>query len=287
MRLRELSFHRLHDAGVPQIPGQRALVVVQVAAALVLLASAAIVYNAFRRVLAVNLGFDASGLTVVSADYWEPRLDSAGAIAYQREWLRRAAEEPGIAAVAVSSVIPPAAWARARWVFRGGEELPPGTRLGDSPAGGMRTYLDIVSPGFFDVMKLPINMGRGLLESDDDRGERVVVVSRRLAEIAWPNENPLGKMLSLRATEEKRLPAMRVIAVAGDVRFASIFDDAPAVAYLPAVQHPGETHSFVVRSRDGGDVPDATIRRIGTATDARVPISTTSITGEIDEQLGP
>jgi hypothetical protein len=260
---------------------------VQVAAALVLLASAAIVYNAFRRVLAVDLGFDARGLTVASADYWEPRLDSAGAIAYQREWLRRAGDEPGIAAVAVASVIPPAAWARARWVFRGGEEPPPGTRLGDSPAGGMRTYVDIVSPGFFDVMKLPITMGRGFLESDDDRGERVVVVSRRLAELAWPNENPLGKMLSLPATEEKRLPAMRVVGVAGDVRFVSIFDDAPPVAYLPAAQHPGESHLFVVRGRDGGDVPDATIRRIGTATDARVPMSTTSITGEIDEQLGP
>jgi predicted lysophospholipase L1 biosynthesis ABC-type transport system permease subunit len=94
-------------------------------------------------------------------------------------------------------------------------------------------------------------------------------------------------MLSLPATEEKRLPAMRVVGVAGDVRFVSIFDDAPPVAYLPAAQHPGESHLFVVRGRDGGDVPDATIRRIGTATDARVPMSTTSITGEIDEQLGP
>ena len=151
----------------------------------------------------------------------------------------------------------------------------------------MRTYLDIVSTGFFDVIKLPITVGRGFLESDDDRGGRVVVVSRRLAEIAWPNENPLGKMLSLPATEGKRLPAMRVIAVAGDVRFASVFDGAPAVAYLPTTQHAGESHRFVVRSRDGGDVPDATIRRIGTATDARVPMSTTSITGEIHEQLGP
>ncbi len=151
----------------------------------------------------------------------------------------------------------------------------------------MRTYLDFVSPGFFDVIKLPITMGRGFLESDDNRGERVVIVSRRLAEIAWPNENQLGKMLSLPATEEKRLPPMRVIGVAGDVRFASVFDDAPGVAYLPAAQHPGESHRFVVRSRDGGDVPDATIRRIGTATDARVPMPSTSITVEIDEKLGP
>lgn len=267
--------------------GQRALVVVQVAAALVLLASSGVVYNAFRRVLAMDLGFDNRGLTVASADYWEPRLDSAGAIAYQREWLRRAAEEPGIAAVAVASVIPPAAWARALWVFRGGEEPPPGTRLGDSPAGGMRTYMNIVSPGFFDVMKLPITMGRGFLESDDDRGEPVIVVSRRLAAIAWPNENPLGKMLSLPAKQGKRRPAMRVVGVVSDVRFASIFDDAPPVAYMPAAQHPGENIIFAVRSRDGGVVPDATIRRIGAATDARVPMYTNVITDKIDEQLGP
>ena len=267
--------------------GQRALVAAQIAASLVLLASAAIVYNTFRRALAVNLGFDARGLIAASADYWEARLDIAGGIAYQREWLRRAGEGPGIAAVAVASVVPPSSWARERWIFRGGEEPPPGTRLGDSPAGGIRAYIDEVSPGFFEVMKLPITMGRGFVESDDERGERVVVVSRRLAAIAWPNENPIGRMLSLPATDSKRLPAMRVVGVAGDVRFASIFDEAPAVAYMPAAQHPGESHIFAVRSRDGSTVPDATIRRIGTATDARVSMYTNVVTEMVDEQLGP
>jgi len=267
--------------------GQRALVAAQVAAALVLLASAAIVYNTFRRVLAVDLGFDARGLTAASADYWEPKLDSAEGIAYYREWMRRAAEDPGIVAVAAASVVPPASWARTRWIFRGGEEPPPGTRLGDAPEGGMRVYFDMVSPGFFDVMKLPITMGRGFLESDDDRGERVVVVSRRLAAIAWPNENPLGKMLSLPASGSKRLPPMRVVGVTGDVKFASIFDDAPPVAYVPAAQHPGETHRFVVRSLTGDGVPDATIQRIGTATDSRVPIYSNIVTDVLGEQLGP
>lgn len=267
--------------------GQRALVVVQVAAALVLLASAAIVYNTFRRVLAVDLGFDARGLTAALADIGDAKLDSAGAIAYQREWLRRAAVEPQIAVVAVAAVVPPASWARPRWIFRGGEEPPPETKLGDAPPGGMRAYLDIVSPGYFDVMKMPITMGRDFLESDDDRGEPVVVVSRRLAAIAWPNQNPLGKMLSLPAYGGKRRPAMRVVGVVGDVRFASIFDDAAPVAYMPIAQHPGESLIFAVRSRDGGAVSDATIRRIGTATDARVPMYTNVITDKIDEQLGP
>lgn len=80
---------------------------------------------------------------------------------------------------------------------------------------------------------------------------------------------------------------MRVVGVVGDVRFASIFDDAQPVAYMPVAQHPGESRVFAVRSRYGRAVPDAVIRRIGTATDARVPMYTRVVTEVIDEQLGP
>lgn len=267
--------------------GQRALVATQIAASLVLLASAAIVFSTFRRVLATDLGFDARGLTAASADLSLTQFDSTQTIAYRRDWLRRAAEEPSIAGVASASVVPPAEWARARWIFRGGQEPPPGTRLGDSPAGGLRAYLDRVSPGFFDVMRLPISIGRGFAETDNDGGARVAVVSRRLAAEMWPNENPIGKMLSLPASASRRTPAMRVVGVAGDVRFASIFDDPPPVVYVPIGQHEGGSPTFVLRSRAGSKISDSTIRRIGVATDTRVLMSTNVGASMIDEQLQP
>ncbi|HEX7051197.1 MAG TPA: ADOP family duplicated permease [Longimicrobiales bacterium] len=268
--------------------GQRALVAGQIAASFVLLASAAIVLNTFRRVLATDPGFDARGVAIASADFEEAKLDSAQVMAYRREWLRRAAAEPSIAGVAMASVVPPAPWVRPGWVFRGGEEPPPGARLDGSPAGGRRAYVDVVSPGFFDVMHVPITAGRGFLESDDNGAAPVVIVSRRLAAAMWPKENPIGKMLSLPAAGGRRRPAMRVIGVAGDVRLASIFDEAPPVAYMPVAQHPEEdVDLFVVRSRSGGGALEATIRAIGAAADARVPLHTRVVTEMIDEQLQP
>jgi putative ABC transport system permease protein len=267
--------------------GQRTLVATQIAASLVLLASAAVVFSTFRRVLATDLGFNARAITAASADTWDFQFDSTQTIAYRREWLRRAANEPSIAAVAIASVVPPSQWARAGWVFRGGQEPPPGTRLGDSPAGGKRAYLDVVSPAFFDVIHLPIAIGRGFSETDDARGVLVAVVSRRFAADMWPNENPIGKMLSLPASAKRRTPAMRVVGVAGDVRFASMFDEAPPVVYVPVAQHEGFGLTFVLRSRNGREIPDSTIRRLGAATNARVPMFTNSAASMIDEQLRP
>ncbi|HEX7117847.1 MAG TPA: ADOP family duplicated permease [Longimicrobiales bacterium] len=266
---------------------QRALVVGQIAASLVLLASAAIVLNAFRRALATDPGFDPRGLTIAAADLAEAKLDSAEVIAYRRAWLRRAAVEPQIAGAAAASIVPPASWSTARWFYRGGEEPPPGARPDDSPAGGVRAHLDVVSPGFFDVMNLRIVAGRDFREDDDEDAAPVVIVSRRLAAALWPGESPLGRMLSLPAGRGPRRAPMRVVGVAEDVRFASIFDDPPPVAYVPAAQHPGHNLVFVVRGRNGRTVPDTTIHAIGASVDARVPMYTRAVTEMIDAQTRP
>jgi len=265
--------------------GQRGLVAAQIAASLVLLASAAMVFDAFHRVLATDPGFDARGLTTASPDLRQAQLDTAQMIAYRREWLRQAGSEPSIAAVSVASVVPPAPWEHQQWVFRGGDEPPPNARLGDSPAGGMRAYVDVVAPAFFDVMNLPIALGRSIGEGDNESAAPVVVVSRRLAAEVWPNESPLGKMLSLSPSHGRRRPPMRVVGVARDVRYASVFTDAPAVAYIPIAQHPGSGLTFVMRSRDGRSVSATTIRRIGALVDSRVPMYTNDVTDLIDDQL--
>jgi hypothetical protein len=153
--------------------------------------------------------------------------------------------------------------------------------------GGTRAYLDVVSPGFFDVMRLPITIGRGFTQTDDDRAARVAIVSRRLATEMWPNENPVGKMVSLPAPASRRTSAMRVVGVAGDVRFASIFDDTPPVVYVPVEQHEGGSPTFLLRSRDGRKISDSTVRRIGAAVDPRISMSRTTPASMIDEQVRP
>lgn len=267
--------------------GQRSLVAVQIAASLVLLASAAVVFNAFRRVLNTDFGFDPRGLTAVIPDLREGLLDSAQVVAYRREWLARAATEPSIAAVAEASTIPPAAWARQRWVFRSGEEPPPGVKPGDVPSGGKRAYLDMVSAGFFDLMRIPIRFGRNFTSADDRGAQPVVIVSQQLAGELWPNEHPLGKMLSLAPVKGRRQPAMRVVGVAMDVPFASLFDRAPAVAYTPAAQHTEAVLEFIVRSRGGKAIADTTFRRLGALVDPRVSVYTNVVTDLIGEQLQP
>ena len=80
---------------------------------------------------------------------------------------------------------------------------------------------------------------------------------------------------------------MRVVGVAEDVRFASIFDDPPPVAYVPAAQHPGHRLLLLVRGREGRAVPEVTLRAMGEAIDARVPLYTRAVSELIDAQTRP
>jgi predicted permease len=266
---------------------QRGLVVAQIAASLVLLASAAIVFSTFRRVLTTDPGYDPSRLAVASAEFDEAQLDSVQAAAYRREWLSLAVRDPAVGGAALASVVPPAPWLRPGWIYRAGEQPPPGAALDDSPTGGTRGYLNVVSPGFFDVLRLPIVRGRDFLASEDQGSEPVVVVSRRLADELWPGESAVGEMLSLPARGDRPRPAMRVVGVVGDVRFASVFDAPPPVAYLAAAQHPGSNLLLILRSRNVGGVADATVRGIGNAVDPRVPTHTWVVADRIDEQVRP
>ena len=265
--------------------GQRVLVVAQIAASLVLLASAAIVLNTFRRALATDPGFDPRGLTATAADLAEAKLDSAEAVAYWRAWLQRAAEEPAIAGAALASVVPPAPWSSPRWIFRTGEEPPPGVRPRRRRPAGVRAHFAVVSPGFFDVMSLRIVAGRDFRD-DDEGADPAVVVSRRLAAALWPGENPLGRLISLPAGDGPRRPPMLVVGVADDVRLASIFDDPPPVAYVPRRSTPVTVCSCSCGAGGTGRARgDA--RAMGEAIDARVSTYTRTVSELIDAQTRP
>lgn len=104
----------------------------------------------------------------------------------------------------------------------------------------------VISPGYFDVMRIPIVKGRGL-EGRDEEGEvgytRRIVVSTAFANRYWPGENPLGKRIGSPGRWET------VVGVAGDVRYAGLEADPTVDVYYPQGLFPQAAITLITRTR--------------------------------------
>ncbi|HET7563689.1 MAG TPA: ADOP family duplicated permease [Gemmatimonadaceae bacterium] len=273
---------RGHSAG-----GQRALVGAQVAASLVLLSGAAIIFSAFQRVLDARFGIDPRGIT----DAWfevQPVLhEKAQQRAFYRAVLARATSEPNIEAVALTNTVPPFQWSGTVTVFRRGEEPPPGPLTDDDRARGFRVNDVTVSPDFFDVMRIPLLRGRTFATSDNEQSAPVVIVSRRMADMLWPGQEAIGRLLALPTSDEWPRSPLRVIGVVGDIRNVSL-TDVPLAMYVPFAQHLDFNLSLVARGRENASIPPSTFRRIVADVDPSIDVhGTETLTQRLSNEVRP
>jgi predicted permease len=113
----------------------------------------------------------------------------------------------------------------------------------------------VVTPGFFSTLGIPIVAGRGLRETDLPNAPQALVVSQAFVKQFYPNENPLGKRISLgwgRQRSENKADTLNaggeIVGIIGDVKSRGANEAAPATVYLPFDQAPITEVSLLVRS---------------------------------------
>lgn len=145
-----------------------ALVVIQVALAMVLLAAAALMFGSFVRLERAPLGFDASNVLTVPLQLPEERYGDEQREAFFETVLTRVSGIPGVTSSGATSTDP-----LRQWGFS--NDVTPEDRAAEAPAGGyMQAGWRSVTPGFFDAMGIPLLQGRTLKEMDRAGGERAV-----------------------------------------------------------------------------------------------------------------
>jgi putative ABC transport system permease protein len=234
---------------------RRLLVGLELALAVLLLTGATLLLESFRRLAAVDPGFDPRSVLTLEialpeADY----PDDAAVARCLAATLARIAALPGVAAAGATSALPLVITAEAGHDFadfpRAEHDLPP--------------VLDYryVTPGFFPAMGIPILAGRGLEAADVDRRTGAAVVSAALARRYWPHASPLGRRLRIQKKGTRPTdPWYTIVGVAGDVRQRDITDEAPEEAvYYPVLPRKPNTWAaremtLVVRTR----VPPASL----------------------------
>jgi putative ABC transport system permease protein len=233
-----------------------ALVVVQVALALVLVVSAALMIRTFQELRDVDPGFS-DPATIQTARIWMPfeavfgnPVQNTGML---REMLERVEALPGVASAAVTSTLP------MEELLRRGNVVVDGQPQSAAEASPQRRW-KLVSPGYLEAMGTQLVAGRDVTWSDIDTGGRVAMISEDFArELAAEPADAIGKRI--RAPVEQ--DAWReVIGVVRNVREAGLHEAPPSTVYWPVLME-----NFVGRPAFGTDLAAFVVRseRAGTA----------------------
>jgi putative ABC transport system permease protein len=208
-----------------------ALVVGEIALALVLLTGAGLLIRSAIALNDVDPGFDPRGVLVgrvslPAAGYGTPEASEQ---AFERiaEQLQQA---PGATAAGLVSSAP----------FEGGNDnglIPEGRPL--ETASGIQSDLRLVTPGYFQAMALRLRAGRALTAQDRAGAPLAMVINETLARQAWPGQDSIGKRVACCERGPDGGPNWKtVVGVVADVRARGVGRQAPPEFYLPIAQAP-------------------------------------------------
>jgi predicted permease len=181
----------------------------QVACAMAVLVSAAVLANTLHDNGKTRLGYDARGVLVGSLDAG----NSGRAAALLRDVRAQSRVQSQGAALA---------WLALPTTMRANMDVQ------TQPGAWTTLAFNWVSDGYFDVLRIPILEGRGILADDDLHSQPVAVVNRAAAAMLWPGENPVGHHLRVRQEQEDR----EVVGVAEDIRVRPLGQPEAPTPYL-------------------------------------------------------
>lgn len=210
------------------------LVVGQVALAMVALAGAGLFIRSMDHAQKTNLGFEAHNLFAFNFDIGPQHLAPERGRAFLRTVRERAASVPGVHSAALTASRP-----------LGGGLLMTLLKEGeDDPNRGLLVLFNVVSPEYFDTMRIPITEGRGLTAFDRQGSAAVAVVNRAMAQRFWPGESPIGKRFRTRVEQGY----LQVVGVAANSVALAIGEQPQPVAYVSLDQRYQSAMAVVVRT---------------------------------------
>jgi len=251
---------------------RRLFVVVQLAIAIIVLSTAALLFRSADRLAHVNPGLVAEGVSVFELMLPDSRYGSpAHRIAFQRRLLDLVADVPGQRAAATVDFLP---FAGSTSVINFNIEHHVAADAMAKPRAALRA----VSASYFDILSIPAVDGRRFRAGDEGAGD-IAIVNEAFVRQYIPGETVLGRRIKRGAANSKN-PWLTIVGVVGSVRGAGLSADAPAEVFVPYVKGGSEsTMSLIVKT----SVPTSVIApaiadRVHRADAALAPTAVTDMT---------
>jgi len=216
------------------------LIVVQVAVSFMLLICAGLMLRSFWKLQNVDLGFHTERILTTSISLNFSKYDDGPKRrAFFEQLLERLDGQPGVASVGLTGALPlnpDGGPANNRFELEGQP----------APSDDLRPQADflLASPKYFQTIGIPVIRGRGVAASDRPDNPQVAVINESIARHRWPNEDPLGKRISV----DRGKTWITVVGVVGDVRQYGLNRAPDDQVYVTLSQFPILGGSLLVRT---------------------------------------
>jgi putative ABC transport system permease protein len=260
----------LQDGGRTVAGGRRgrrlstALVTIEIAIAVLLLAGAGVMVKSFMNMATASLGVRTADVSAMLVSLHRGYDDAESQIRFFDRLTTRLAEAGSIESVALADELPAATGRRLAY-----------ETAGDVPVDAERRSVVsafTISPGYFGTLGATIAAGRDFNRFDTRSGSPVAIVNQKFADLHWRGEDPRGKRLRLfdGATPG---PWMTVVGVASNiVQNMTDRQVQDAVVYRSYLQRPARSLWVVARARPGAAIGAGVFRKEIDALDPDVPI---------------
>ena len=207
---------------------RNAFMAAQVGGSLMLLIAAGLFIRSLTKAQRANLGFDPDHVLNLTMDPLLTGYNKVQGTAFYRNLLDRVRALPGIVSASTAFSVPMGYTTIADTITI--ERNPREAAHQDSPSS-----YNVVSPGYFDNMRIAIIRGRAFTEADDEHAQHVAIVSESFARRYWPRVCPIGQRFKMAGDPQH---FCRVIGVAADARYKGVTGSIGPYLYVPFAQRP-------------------------------------------------
>jgi predicted permease len=250
-----------------------ALVVAEIALALVLTIGAGLLVRSFRQLARVAPGFDGTGVLAVTMALPGPRYDTPEkVVGFWDELVRRARALPGVAAAAATSNVPlsPSHWT---------SDFSVAGRAADEY--GVDVVHREVTPGYFGVMRVPLVRGRLLTDEDRAGAPPVVLINAALARRYFRDEDPIGKRVAFDRHPDSTSSWRTIVGVVGDEHQTTLTREPKIEFIAPVAQDRRRGMTLVARTTGDPLALAPVLRRLVAELDPKLAIESVKTMAEV------
>ena len=236
-----------------------ALVVVEVALAAVALAGAGLFVKSFQLAKTINPGFDPRNVTIAELHLSTAGYNAEQATVFCRRLRQQLEGSPGVQAVSFADTVP-LGFHYGAWEDLQIQGYVPG------PSENMKIFRNLVAPGYFDVMRIPLVEGRDFTGHDDDKSLPVMIVNREFLRRFLPDQNPIGRKVNGWGRW------FTIVGVVKDSKYHTLTESPQPYFYIPIRQvfRPEMGVTFHVRTAGAPEAAAGMVRQAVQAIDPNV-----------------
>jgi predicted permease len=214
------------------------LVVAQVAGSLLLLIVAGLFIRSLGKARQIYLGFNPDHVVDMTIDVQPGGLNEQQGREFYRSLEERVRVLPGVVSVSQAFSVPMGLITASERPQIENRPLEPGQ---PEPV----LFYNMVSPGYFETLQIPLLRGRAFTKADTEKAAPVAIVNETMAKKFWPNEDVLGKRFKLAGS---KAPFMEVVGVVRGGSYKNLIEDPMPYFYVPLEQNYMPLRTIQVRT---------------------------------------